>query len=123
MLDRGQIRLSVLRKEVHIGIFAVPDHLFDDGAQQAAFFLQRGRIHCAGKRFNHFLMEGELLMEHSALLGERFQLGKAQLLCLALLMERVDLLHDVLRGGVAGNGQGFHQPFDAVFRLGVLFPE
>ena len=54
-------------------------------------------------------MEGELLMEHPALLGEGFQLGKAQLLRLALLMERVDLLHDVLRGGVAGNGQGLHQ--------------
>ena len=38
-------------------------------------------------------------------------------------MQFVDLLHDVLRGGVAGNGQGFHQPFDAFFRLGVLFPE
>lgn len=96
MLNRGQIRLSILRKEVNIGIFAVPDHFFDDGAQQAAFFLQRGRIHCAGEGFDHFLMEGELLMEHPALLGEGFQLGKAQLLRLALLMERVDLLHDVL---------------------------
>ena len=123
LLNRGQICLSVLRKEVNIGIFAVPDHLFDDGAQQAAFFLQRGRIHRAGEGFDHFLMEGELLMEHSALLGERFQLGKAHLLRLALLMERVDLLHDVLRGGVAGNGQGFHQSFDAVFRLGVFLPE
>ena len=28
LLNRGQIRLSVLRKEVNIGIFAVPDHLF-----------------------------------------------------------------------------------------------
>ena len=68
-------------------------------------------------------MEGKLLMEHPALLGEGFQLGKAQLLGLALLMERVDLLHDVLCGGVAGNGQGLHQPLDALFRLGMLFPE
>ena len=41
LLYGRQIRLSVLRKEVNIGIFAVLDHLFDDGAQQAAFFLQR----------------------------------------------------------------------------------
>ena len=65
-------------------------------------------------------MEGELLMEHPALLGEGFQLGKVQLLGLALPMERVDLLHDVLRGGLAGNGQGLHQPLDAVFRFCVL---
>lgn len=65
-------------------------------------------------------MEGELLMEHPALLGERFQLGKAQLLCLALLMECVDLLHDILCRGVAGNGQGLHQPLDAVLRFGVF---
>ena len=123
MVNGWQIRLSILCKQVHIGIFAVPDHLFDDGAQQAAFFLQRGRIHRAGEGFDHFLMEGELLMEHPALLGEGFQLGKAQLLGLALLMERVDLLHDVLRRGVAGNGQGLHQPLDALFRLGMLFPE
>ena len=70
MLNRGQICLSVLRKEVNIGIFAVPDHLFDDGAQQAAFFLQRGRIHCTGKGFDHFLMDGELLMEHLSTLTE-----------------------------------------------------
>ena len=38
-------------------------------------------------------------------------------------MERVDLLHDVLRGGLAGNGQGLHQPLDAVLRFGVFFPE
>ncbi len=62
-------------------------------------------------------------MQHPALFGEGFQLGKAQLLCLALLMERVDLLHDVLRGGVAGNGQGLHQPLEAFFRLGVFLPE
>ena len=68
-------------------------------------------------------MEGELLMQHPALLGEGFQLGKSCLLSLALPMQFVDLLHDVLRRGVAGNGQGFHQPFDALFRLGVLFPE
>ena len=68
-------------------------------------------------------MEGELLMKHSALFGEGFQLGKSCLLRLTLLMERVDLLHDVLRGGVAGNGQGFHQPLDALFRLGVFLPE
>ena len=123
MVNGWQIRLSILCKQVHIGIFAVPDHLFDDGAQQAAFFLQRGRIHRAGKGFDHLLMEGKLLMEHPALLGEGFQLGKAQLLGLALLMERVDLLHDVLCGGVAGNGQGLHQPLDALFRLGMLFPE
>ena len=123
MVNGWQIRLSILCKQVHIGIFAVPDHLFDDGAQQAAFFLQRGRIHRAGEGFDHFLMEGELLMKHSALFSECFQLGKAQLLCLALPVERVDLLHDVLRGGVAGNGQGFHQPFDALSCLGVLFPE
>ena len=65
-------------------------------------------------------MEGELLMEHPALLGEGFQLGKAQLLRLALLMERVNLLHDIFRGGLAGNGQGLHQPLDAVFRFCVL---
>ena len=65
-----QIRLSILRKEVNIGIFAVPDHLFDDGAQQAAFFLQRGRIHRTGKGFDHFLMEGEFLMEHLSTLTE-----------------------------------------------------
>ena len=123
LLNRGQICLSVLRKEVDIGIFAVPDHLFDDGAQQAALFLQRGRIHRAGEGFDHLLMEGELLMEHSALFSQGFQLGKAQLLGLALLMECVNLLHDVLRGGVAGNGQGLHQPLDAIFRFGVLFPE
>lgn len=123
MVNGWQIRLSILRKKVNIGIFAVPDHLFDDGAQQAAFFLQRGRIHRAGKRLDHFLMEGELLMQHPALLGEGFQLGKSCLLSLALPMQFVDLLHDVLRGGVAGNGQGFHQPLDALFRLGVLFPE
>ena len=120
LVNGRQIRLSILRKEVNIGIFAVPDHLFDDGAQQAAFFLQRGRIHRAGKGFDHFLMEGELLMEHPALLGEGFQLGKSCLLSLALLMQFVDLLHDVLRGGVAGNGQGLHQPLDALFHLGVL---
>ena len=68
-------------------------------------------------------MEGELLMQHPALFSQGFQLGKAQLLGLALLMECVNLLHDVLRRGVAGNGQGFHQPFDALFRFGVLFPE
>jgi len=123
LLNRGQICLSVLRKEVNIGIFAVPDHLFDDGAQQAAFFLQRCRIHRAGEEFDHFLMEGKLLMQHAALFSQGFQLGEAQLLRLALMMERVDLLHDVLRGGVAGNGQGFHQSFDAVFRLGVFLPE
>ena len=68
-------------------------------------------------------MECKLLMEHPALFGEGFQLGKAQLLGLALLMQFVDLLHDVLRGGVAGNGQGLHQPLDTIFRFGVLFPE
>ena len=68
-------------------------------------------------------MEGKLLMEHSALFSQGFQLSKAQLLRLALLMERVDLLHDVLRGGLAGNGQGLHQPLDAVLRFGVFFPE
>ena len=62
-------------------------------------------------------------MEHPALFSQGFQLGKAQLLGLALLMEHVDLLHDVLRGGVAGNGQRFHQPLDAIFRLGVFLPE
>ena len=66
-------------------------------------------------------MEGELLMQHPALFGEGFQLGEAQLLCLALLMERVDLLHDVLRRGVAGNGQGLYQTLDTIFRFGVLF--
>ena len=76
-----------------------------------------------GEGLDHFLMKGKLLMQHPALLSEGFQLGKAQLLGLALLMERVDLLHDVLRGGVAGNGQGLHQPLDAIFRLDVLFPE
>ena len=80
MLNRGQICLSILRKEVNIGIFSVPDHLFDDGAQQAAFFLQRRRIHRAGKGLDHFLMEGKLLMQHSALFSEGFQLGEAQLL-------------------------------------------
>lgn len=123
LLNRGQICLSILRKEVNIGVFAVPDHLFDDGAQQAAFFLQRGRIHRAGEGFDHLLMEGELLMQHPALLGEGFQFGKAQLLHLALLMERIDLLHDVFRGGVAGNGQGIHQSPDFILRFGVLFPE
>ena len=68
-------------------------------------------------------MEGELLMEHPALLGEGFQLGKSCLLSLALPMQFVDLLHDVLCRGVAGNGQGLHQPFDAFFRLGVFLPE
>ena len=68
-------------------------------------------------------MEGKLLMQHPALFSQGFQLGKAQLLCLALLMECVDLLHDVLRRGVAGNGQGFHQPLDALLRFGMLFPE
>ncbi len=96
MLNRRQIRLSVLRKEVNIGIFAVLDHLFDDGAQQAAFFLQRSRIHRAGKGFDHFLMEGELLMQHPALFGEGFQLGKPCLLLLALPVQLVDLLHDIL---------------------------
>ena len=62
-------------------------------------------------------------MQHPALFGEGFQLGEAQLLGLALLMECVNLLHDVLRGGIAGNGQGFHQPLDAVLRLGVFLPE
>ena len=123
MVNGWQIRLSILCKEVNIGIFAVPDHLFDDGAQQAAFFLQRGRIHRAGKGFDHFLMEGELLMQHPALLGEGFQIGKSCLLSLALPMQFVDLLHDVLCRGVAGNGQGLHQPLDALFRLGMLFPE
>ncbi len=123
MVNGWQIRLSILRKEVHIGILAVPDHLFDDGAQQAAFFLQRGRIHRAGEGFDHLLMEGKLLMEHPALLGEGFQLGKSCLLSLALPMQFVDLLHDVLCRGVAGNGQGLHQPLDAVFRLGVFLPE
>ena len=70
LLNGRQIRLSILRKEVHIDIFAVPDHLFEDGAQQAAFFLQRGRIHCVGKRLDHFLMDGELLMEHLSTLTE-----------------------------------------------------
>ena len=65
-------------------------------------------------------MEGKLLMEHPALLGEGFQLGKTQLLGLALPVERVDLLHDVLRRGVAGNGQGLHQPLDAVLGFRVL---
>ena len=68
-------------------------------------------------------MECKFLMEHPALFSQGFQLGKAQLLGLALLMERVDLLHDVLRGGVAGNGQRFNQPLDAIFRLGVFLPE
>ena len=68
-------------------------------------------------------MEGKLLMQHSALLGKGFQFGNPCLLGLALLMECVNLLHDVLRGGVAGNGQGLHQPLDTIFRLGVLFPE
>ena len=49
LLNGRQIRLSILCKEVNIGIFAVPDHLFDDGAQQAAFFLQRGRITALAK--------------------------------------------------------------------------
>ncbi len=84
LLNRRQIRLSVLRKEVNIGIFAVLDHLFDDGAQQAAFFLQRSRIHRAGERLDHFLMEGELLMQHPALLGEGFQLGKSCSCCVSL---------------------------------------
>lgn len=66
-------------------------------------------------------MEGELLMEHLALLGERFQLGKAQLLGLALLMERVNLLHDVFGRGLAGNGQGFHQPLNAFLRVSACF--
>ena len=70
LLNGRQIGLSVLGKEVHTGVFAVPDHLFDDGAQQAAFFLQRGRIHRAGKGFDHFLMEGKLLMEHLSTLTE-----------------------------------------------------
>ena len=70
MVNGRQIRLSILRKEVNIGIFAVPDHLFDDGTQQAAFFLQRCRIHRAGKRLDHFLMEGKLLMEHLSTLTE-----------------------------------------------------
>ncbi len=104
MVNGWQIRLSILRKEVNIGIFAVPNHLFDDGAQQAAFFLQRGRIHRAGEGFDHFLMEGELLMKHSALFSQGFQLRKPCLLGLALPMQLVDLLHDVLGRGVAGNG-------------------
>ena len=29
LVNGRQIRLSILRKEVNIGIFAVPDHLFD----------------------------------------------------------------------------------------------
>ena len=65
-------------------------------------------------------MEGELLIEHSALLSEGFQFGKPCLLGLTLPMELVDLFHDVLGGGLAGNGQGFHQPLDAVLRFGVL---
>ena len=68
-------------------------------------------------------MEGELLMQHPALLGEGFQIGKSCLLSLALPMQFVDLLHDVLCRGVAGNGQGLHQPFEAFFRLGVFLPE
>ena len=70
MVNGRQIRLSILRKEINIGIFAVPDHLFDDDPQQASLFLQRGRIHRAGKGFDHFLMEGELLMEHLSTLTE-----------------------------------------------------
>ena len=49
-------------------------------------------------------MEGELLMEHPTLLSEGFQLRKPCLLGLALPMQLVDLLHDVLGRGVAGNG-------------------
>ena len=96
MLNRGQIRLSILRKEVNIGVFAVPNHFFDNGTQQAAFFFQRCRIHRIGEGLNHFLMEGKLLMQHPALLSEGFQLRKPCLLRLALPMELVDLLHDVL---------------------------
>ena len=70
MVNGWQIRLFILREEVNIGNFAVPDHLFDDGAQQASLFLQRGRIHCAGEGFDHFLMEGKLLMEHLSTLTE-----------------------------------------------------
>ena len=60
LLNRGQIRLFVLRKEVNIGIFAVPDHLFDDGAQQAAFFLQRSR-----RRFSSSVAESIALAKDS----------------------------------------------------------
>ncbi|HBL63790.1 MAG TPA: hypothetical protein DDZ50_04035, partial [Oscillibacter sp.] len=62
-------------------------------------------------------------MQHPALFSQGFQLRKPHLLRLALLMERVNLLHDIFRGGLAGNGQGLHQPFDALFRLGMFFPE
>ena len=70
MVNGWQIRLSILREEVHIGIFAVPDHLFDDGTKQTSLFLQRGRIHRAGEGFDHLLMEGKLLMEHLSTLTE-----------------------------------------------------
>ena len=74
---RQQFGLSVLGKEVHIGVFAVPDHLLYDGEQQAALFLYRRRIHRMGEGFDHLLMEGKLLMEHPALLREGLQLGKS----------------------------------------------
>ena len=38
-----------------------------------------------------------------------------------LLMQLIDLLHDVFGRGLAGNGQGFHQPLNAFLRFGVLF--
>ena len=95
MVNRRQIRLSILRKQVDVGVFAVPDHFFDNGAQQAAFFFQRCRIHRIGEGLNHFLMERKLLMQHPALLSEGFQFRKPCLLRLALPVELVDLLHDI----------------------------
>ena len=95
MVYRRQIRLSILRKQVDVGVFAVPNHFFDDGTQQASLFLQRCRIHRIGEGLNHFLMERKLLMQHPALLGKGLQLGKPCLLRLALPVELVNLLHDV----------------------------
>ena len=95
MVNRRQIRLSILRKQVDVGVFAIPDHFFDNGSQQASLFFQRCRIHRIGELLYHFLMEGKLLMQHPALLSEGFQLRKPCLLRLALPVELVNLLHDV----------------------------
>ena len=45
------------------------------------------------------------------------------MLLLALLVQLVDLLHDVLSRGVSSNGQRVYQSLDALFSLGVLFAQ
>ena len=49
MLYGRQINLSVYRKNVNVGIFSIPDQLFDDSAQKAAFLFNRGQIHSFDK--------------------------------------------------------------------------